>query len=186
MRFLFIVIIALGFVSCNKEVIKPNTFPQVNDPNTFPTSFDVDKSTKVDGVQDVVTINLYTSAPVSGEVALYRYNDIEADTIVDLSKITPTTTHMGDHDYYTYTIDVNYSRQTVVSSNGRFYLQAFFNNNVDVINTNKFNGKTTFNGNNSFPEPATVYKENTNSITNSFFAKYKTNKEKYITNNPTM
>lgn len=178
MRFLFITIIALGFVSCKKEIIKPNTFA---------TSNEVTKSTHVNNSLDVVTINLYTSAPVSGEVALYRYNDMEADTIVDLSTITPTTTHMGDHDYYTYSIDVNYSRQTVVASSGRFYLQALFDNNVNAININTYNGSMTFNGNDLLPEPANVYKENTNSITNSFFAKYKKDVViDYESNDPTM
>lgn len=165
MRFLFITIIALGFVSCKKEIIKPNTFP---------TSTEVSKSSNVN-TTDVVTIELYTSAPVSGQIALYRYNDIEADTIIDLSTMTPIMSNMGDISYYTYIIDVNYSRQTIINSDGRFYVEALFNNYVDVMNTNKFNGKTTFNGNELLPEPATVYKENANSIGNSFYVKYKNN-----------
>ena len=187
MRFLFITIIALGFVSCNKEVIKPNTFPQVTEPNTFPPSDVVTKSDSVTGSSDVVTIKLYTSAPVNGEVALYRYNDIEADTIVDLSTITTTTTNIGDHNYFTYIINVNYSRQTVVGSLGRFYVEASFDNAVNAININTYNGSMTFNGNELLPEPANVYKENTTILTNSFFAKYKKDVvTDYESNDPTM
>lgn len=178
MRFLFIVIIALGFVSCKKEIIKPNTFA---------TSNEVTNSTRVNNSLDVVTIELYTSAPVSGQIALYRYNDIDADTIVDLSAMTPTITNMGDINYYTYTINVNYTHETVINSDGRFYVEALFNNYVDVMNTNKFNGKTTFNGNELLLEPATFYKENTNSFGNSFYAKYKKKTTTtYNSNNPTM
>lgn len=163
MKNLIILLLAsTALFSCQKENIEPNKESlQIEKTNSTAT-------TKI----DVVYLFFDETQIASGYVNFYSGQNLSYVHEFDLTDLQDSLIN-GEVNckFIKFTRYINNSE--IIQNNGMFYVNAYFDGNVSVLNTIYVNNKMALNGNELLPEPAFVSIENKNVILNFFKVKFK-------------